>query len=187
MLTSKQLRTSVICFASCLCGALVAKTRLDETKNHSSLTLNLAQLPRTHQSIHSQMNQLSTMAKSSNNNVNPEIFVEACSHGILSFLRSNTLPANTNTHHVLRIQAAHFLQLYHTFLDSMLDNKATKNDLDLLEYNIYMERKLSDFKLAFDFIDFKKEQISTDISNVFSIAYNKNQNEIIFEIDEKWF
>lgn len=166
-LRNKWFRTGIITFSACLCGAIYADLNWQDTKNRSSLTVNMTELPNTHRSLLTQMSHLSSMAKSKN--IHPEIFVEASSHGILSFLRSSSLSPNASTHHVLRIQAANFLQLYHTFLDAMLTKKASNLDLDALEYNVYMRSKAQDFKLAFDFIDFKHDEVSQTICDLLKL------------------
>ena len=156
------LKTGLTCLCSAFLGGTFAAEALRRRAQTNSLSLNMMSLPSSHREI------LTTFENIEDSSLTPNTYV-SCAESLLPHIRK--LKPNITTHHVLRIQSASFLKKYHNALSKVLNDKNNENKLDLDEYLLHLRRKISDMKLAFDFVDFKGTEVSHSITNL--VKFNK--------------
>mmetsp|Transcript_11299 Transcript_11299/g.17153 ORF Transcript_11299/g.17153 Transcript_11299/m.17153 type:complete len:520 (-) Transcript_11299:73-1632(-) len=160
----RLLRQGLLMTCSALLGGTFVAESMRRRAQSDSLAINLMALPASHREILSSFENLDDSQLSNNTYV-------SAAESLLPHVRK--LQPNISTHHLIRIQAASFLKKYHAALQQVLNDKHEdpEKELDVEEYALHLRRRLSDMNLAFDFIDFKNSEVSTNIQSL--VKFNK--------------
>ena len=148
------LKTGLTVLCSAMVGGSFAAELLRRKAKTNSLALNLMSLPTHHREM------ISTFENMEDAQLTNSTYVSSA-ESLLPHVRK--LKPNISTHHILRIQAASFLKKYHNALAEVLNERKT---LDLEEYYLHLRRRVSDMKLAFDFVNFKTSEVTENITNI---------------------
>eukprot|EP01083_Nonionella_stella_P185337 675620_1 len=150
-------KTGMTILCSAFLGGAFTAEALRRKARTNSLALNIMSLPSSHREM------LTTFENLEDAQLTPLTYLSSA-ESLLPHVRK--LKTNIATHHILRIQAASFLKRYHNALFEMLNDKVDKGLLELEEFGLYQRRRLSDMKLAFDFVNFKASEVSDNITNI---------------------
>ena len=147
-------KTGLTVLCSAMVGGSFAAEMLRRKAKTNSLAINLMSLPSHHREL------ITTFENMEDSQLTNSTYVSSA-ESLLPHVRK--LKPNISTHHILRIQAASFLKKYHNALAEVLNERKS---LDLEEYYLHLRRRLTDMKLAFDFVNFKASEVTDNITNI---------------------